>query len=1394
MATQQLPLLKCSVLHYRDKSHDEESWLKWYNEEQIPRFIPIAHKHGIDKVEIYFTPSTFKQLFQADLDQLKGGCAKGWNMAPYDAAVIYWFSDPERMRKMLSDPDWEGKVTKFEKGWIDQTQVDVQVGTQTTFLDGGKIINTVTKDSIKCTPQWLLLSDIHFRAHDLDRIQRTAQWIELLPQKHSIQRVVVCGDVLSSRTNQPTHVLSACYRFLSHLIDAVPRVDILLGNHDLAHRRDYTTTALDVLGIGRLAPFVQLHSAISSQEWDGRRVLVLPFREDQAELTQAVSRLEPRVAAETIAFAHLAIHKAVTQRHVVSPNTGESVQPIMHRGLTGPGHFARLARTFTGHFHSHQTMLQPDTGSGDRLRGSVTYIGSPLQLTWADLQDEQRGVLLLDPVTLQHELLANPYAVDFVTAELDKVLDGALDSDGVVGKHVMLTGELDQFKYVTARDKLLSHGARSVRNWSPMIPVLQSDHRADLYLLGATVPASDSGLSRTGASGERAEEAQSDTVYSEDEEPQEPNTVGEGSEEPQSTLQMLPLDLGQHAQEYVEALDLDPSLSSRRNDLIQIGRRLIQESGAATATGGEAPTPRYQDIIQATVSCSALTKSSTTKDTPNNAEARHIFVAQPLILTMTNFLGVQDTVKFNFIDLPHGCLALVVGRNGAGKSTILEAMTWCQFGRCVRTGLAVNDVVNDVAGRDCEVSLAFSNGYTITRYRKHRIGGNRVVVSLRGAAQTQLEMDTPRATQAAIDELLGIDFDAYIRTVVLGHESAAGFLSSTALQRRELIESALGLSMLDKLFDITRRMAKEVDVENSELVGQQEGLAQTIRHVENRMADLEKMREQVQSEALDMAKALGKAQEEMSMLQVEKDRIVEMMRQSRATADQALAGLQDQVNSARREVDLLKTSVQYAGIRIACDNEHSLAKNKLLEAERRLLDLRLAATGITSSSSWQCRVIRDTNSRIIRLQQWLRRRIQETDLLGAKAPHTITKGCRWFTVRFAPAFLVAFEYIGGKLRRVEANMEETKQRAVLEQLRGNIATAEQELSTLITTTERTLENVALAHQLDEEQVRQILLNMSSEEAREMERQYSIAESRLSLLMAECNQVMQVRMRQEQEDRERRIELEVKLAELGHNVTRMQNDMENKRVRATTYAQLNETEQQSMSRLRQEKAARDARAERLGSDRALLMFWESASSRRSTAARSSFRDYVLGKKLPELNSLVAQILTVLYDDTRHVRGMTSGMLRSLFQDPEDRDQDVQQTATGFGRDGIRRSGTVLDKTLGTNSALSYAKRSGGERKRIDLALFFALLHLSHAHSRHRARYLLVDEVFDSLDAAGQAVVVKWCRSSLMMRLDFALIITHSDYMGGGDGEGWGGEAVVKIETRMGERGTVFEVDR
>ncbi|KAM6513399.1 hypothetical protein FALCPG4_015823 [Fusarium falciforme] len=165
------------------------------------------------------------------------------------------------------------------------------------------------------TVQWLLLSDLHFKHHDLDRVWQTAQWIVAEAERNQVQRAV--------------------------------------------------TTALNALNIKRLAPYVSLHSVVAHHEWDGQRVLLLPFREEQNELTEAVAALGPNEASKTVAFAHLAINKAITQRYVVGAGVDNprAANSITHRGLTGPNRFASLARTFTGHFHSHQTITQEQSGS-----------------------------------------------------------------------------------------------------------------------------------------------------------------------------------------------------------------------------------------------------------------------------------------------------------------------------------------------------------------------------------------------------------------------------------------------------------------------------------------------------------------------------------------------------------------------------------------------------------------------------------------------------------------------------------------------------------------------------------------------------------------------------------------------------------------------------------------------------------------------------------------------------------------------------------------------------------------------------------------------------------------------------------------------------------------------
>ncbi|KAH7113695.1 hypothetical protein B0J13DRAFT_657007 [Dactylonectria estremocensis] len=553
----------------------------------------------------------------------------------------------------------------------------------------------------------------------------------------------------------------------------------------------------------------------------------------------------------------------------------------MHHGLMGPDRFASLARTFTGHFHSHQTITQKRSGhnEGD-LQGSVTYLGSPLQLTWADLYDEQRGVVLFDPETLEHEMLTNPHAVGYVTADLRQVLDGQVDEGAVTDKHVMLLGELTHLKYVTARDKLLSLGVRSVRNWTPMGLTLQADHRS-FGGLGASVPASDAAV-------QPLEEPANDETG--------PDTTSDGisGSDPGTGPRARRLGLAAEALEYVESLELDKSLLSRRDDLQ---------------------------------------------------------------------------------DLPRG-LTFLVGDNGSGKSTLVEAMVWCQFGRCIRSGLAANDVINDNVGKNCSVVLEFANGYATARHRKHQSHGNRVVISLRGESQPQLEHPDARTTQAAIDELLGIHYETYVRTVVLGYESAASFLNSTSGQRRDLIEALLGLSMLDQCAQVSRLLLRDVDKDVNEMESKLEGLLRTMEYIERRLEDLDRTQKRLKEGAEESVASLEAAIQAHAAAEPpidEQGPFNEGYKQfghEHPEFDADTADLEQQISAASKGVQDLLRLAKSAELSMAVHVESSTLQNQIYIEQENLQRLE------NSYALMQEQKHAESTSWLARLQQQLSQRLE----------------------------------------------------------------------------------------------------------------------------------------------------------------------------------------------------------------------------------------------------------------------------------------------------------------------------------------------------------------------------------------------------------------------------------
>lgn len=186
-------------------------------------------------------------------------------------------------------------------------------------------------------------------------------------------------------------------------------------------------------------------------------------------------------------------------------------------------------------------------------------------------------------------------------------------------------------------------------------------------------------------------------------------------------------------------------------------------------------------------------------------------------VSIANFLTVGgDRIK---LELDSKGLVLVQGENrddssaisnGAGKSTIADAICWCLYGVTAR-GESGDDVVNNKNGKDCRVSLRIVDGdstYRITRYRKHKEEGNRLKVyhykNHDLLAKTELTAGTDKLTQELVDKIMGASANVFCAAVYAGQEQMPNLPGMTDKFLKELIEEAAGIDRLSAAYVIAK--------------------------------------------------------------------------------------------------------------------------------------------------------------------------------------------------------------------------------------------------------------------------------------------------------------------------------------------------------------------------------------------------------------------------------------------------------------------------------------------------------------------------------------------------------------------------------------------------------------
>ena len=177
-----------------------------------------------------------------------------------------------------------------------------------------------------------------------------------------------------------------------------------------------------------------------------------------------------------------------------------------------------------------------------------------------------------------------------------------------------------------------------------------------------------------------------------------------------------------------------------------------------------------------------------------------------------NFLSYGNT--FTEIDLTKNKSTLIIGQNGAGKSTMLDALSYALFAKPHRN-IIKNQLPNSINQKNCVVEAEFSVGrslYKIVRSikpTKFEIWKDGEMLN-----QSYHSKDYQKILE---QNILKLNHKSFHQVIVLGSSSFIPFMQLPARHRRNVIEDLLDINVFSKMNVILREKTSILKDEIKEL-------------------------------------------------------------------------------------------------------------------------------------------------------------------------------------------------------------------------------------------------------------------------------------------------------------------------------------------------------------------------------------------------------------------------------------------------------------------------------------------------------------------------------------------------------------------------------------------------
>ena len=199
-----------------------------------------------------------------------------------------------------------------------------------------------------------------------------------------------------------------------------------------------------------------------------------------------------------------------------------------------------------------------------------------------------------------------------------------------------------------------------------------------------------------------------------------------------------------------------------------------------------------------------------------------------------NFLSTGN--HYTKISFNSHSTTLIVGQNGAGKSTVLDALTFSLFGKPFRK-VNKSQLINQANEKDCRVEIDFSIAETQWKVVRG-IKPNLFEVYRNGNCLNQFANANDQ--QKWLEQnVLKMNYKSFTQIVVLGSSTFVPFMQLSASNRREVIEDLLDIKIFSSMNSLIKDKIRQIREEGKTLELKKESLNDKVEMQKNFIKELE---------------------------------------------------------------------------------------------------------------------------------------------------------------------------------------------------------------------------------------------------------------------------------------------------------------------------------------------------------------------------------------------------------------------------------------------------------------------------------------------------------------------------------------------------------------------------